>query len=45
MSPADILAFTETAGKTERDAFVGSYTFAWHEGPGGGSCVVMSRPI
>lgn len=34
VSPADILAFTETAGKTERDAFVGSYTFAWHEGAG-----------
>jgi signal transduction histidine kinase len=32
--PADVLAFTETASEAERDAFVGSYTFAWHEGSG-----------
>ena len=34
VSPTAVLAFTETAGKTERDAFVGSFTFAWHEGAG-----------
>lgn len=33
-SSADVLAFTETADKMERDAFVGSYTFAWRDGTG-----------
>lgn len=31
-SPADVLAFTETAGEAERDAFVGSFTFARRDG-------------
>lgn len=32
--PTDVRAYTEAAGEAERDAFVGSYTFAWREGSG-----------
>lgn len=39
--PADILAFTEGAIDQQRDAFVGSYTFAWRQGSGW--WVVQSR--
>ena len=40
-TPSDVLAFSETEGAAERDAFVGSYTFAWRQGSGW--WVVQSR--
>ncbi|MEH3034879.1 MAG: HAMP domain-containing sensor histidine kinase [Sphingomonas adhaesiva] len=40
-SPSRVLAFTGTASEAERDAFVGSFTFAWYDG--GRWWVVQSR--
>ncbi|MGJ3626738.1 hypothetical protein AB5I41_07490 [Sphingomonas sp. MMS24-JH45] len=40
-APADVVAFTELANQPHRDAFVGSYTFAWRER--GGWWVVRSH--
>jgi signal transduction histidine kinase len=39
--PADVRAFTQGASEAERDAFVGSFTFAWRDGAGW--WVVQSR--